>query len=112
MSCLVATAGFSSTLSLPTVMASFSSASSFSTGSIMRHGPHQGAQKSSTNGLELEVTVASKFASVTCVRSAMRRSPFGCRALDGALGVLVNVPQSLKSRRGSLRRRRDDLLEL
>ena len=57
--------GFSSTLSLPTVTASYSSATSLSTGSIMRHGPHQGAQKSSTNGLELPATVVSKFASVT-----------------------------------------------
>ena len=56
---------FSSTLSLTTCRSSRSSAISSSTGATTRHGPHQGAQKSTSTGLSDSRTSAWKFASVT-----------------------------------------------
>src|SRR6266853_1226674 len=53
---------FSSTLTLPTLIASaFSRAISSSKGAIILHGPHHSAQKSTTTGLSLCMTSRSKF---------------------------------------------------
>src|SRR6185312_2288260 len=63
---LLATPGFSSTLSLAILILPFiSSAISSSAGAIMRHGPHHSAQKSTTTGASDLMTSVSKLASVT-----------------------------------------------
>src|SRR5688500_1490700 len=62
---------FSSTLSLTTRRSCRSPAISSSTGATTRHGPHQGAQKSTRTGCSDSSTSAWKFASVTLRRSLM-----------------------------------------
>src|ERR1700677_3963877 len=63
---LLATPGFSSTLSLAIFTLPFISvAISSSAGPIMRHGPHHSAQKSTTTGSWELMTSLSKLASVT-----------------------------------------------
>lgn len=65
MPSLLATAGFSSMLSLTTLTLPFiSEAISSSAGAIMRHGPHHSAQKSTTTGSADLSTSCSKVASV------------------------------------------------
>src|SRR5436309_13288601 len=62
---LVATSGLSSTLSLPTLtLPAYCSASLSMVGPRARHGPHQGAQKSTTTGVSLCSTSFSQLASV------------------------------------------------
>jgi len=65
MPSLLATAGFSSILSLTTLTLPFiSEAISSRAGAIMRHGPHHSAQKSTTTGSAELSTSCSKVASV------------------------------------------------
>src|SRR5208282_2045940 len=74
---LLATAGFSSTLSLAIFTLPFISvAISSSAGAIMRHGPHHSAQKSTTTGSLDLMTSLSKLASVTLAVADMISS--GC----------------------------------
>merc|ERR1719398_197332 len=62
----VATAGLSSVLSLTALsFPLYSSASSSTSGAIIRQGPHQGAQKSTRTGTSLFRTFSSQSASVT-----------------------------------------------
>src|SRR5574340_1707641 len=108
----VAVAGFSSTLSLATVIAGYSAAISSSTGSIMRQGPHHGAQKSRTTGLSLPITSASKVASVTCLRVSLIGHSFRVdRALADRALPLIDVLQRLECCQGSAGCGRDDLLQ-
>ena len=58
---------FSSTLSLTILRSSRSAAISSSTGATTRHGPHQGAQKSTSTGCSDSMTSAWKLVSVTSV---------------------------------------------
>src|SRR3954467_2013737 len=58
---------FSSTLSLTMRRSSRSCAISSRTGATRRHGPHHGAQKSTSTGVSDSMTSAWKFASVTSV---------------------------------------------
>src|SRR5918996_2396680 len=86
-----ASAGCSSTFTLPIVTWSPSSrAISSSTGAMARHGPHHGAQKSITTGCSL-VTTPSKVACVTCTVIALiprplRRLTPHCGFVAHALG--------------------------
>src|SRR5450759_1146836 len=95
---LLATPGFSSTLSLPMhTLSPYSWAISSMIGPTMRHGPHQGAQKSTIMGVGALPTSSSNVASVRVFTSlatwtppwrggdgpaAPRRSPGGKRSED------------------------------
>src|SRR5439155_14043217 len=69
--------GQSSTLSAATLRRpSCSSASAWSSGSIMWHGPHQSAQQSTRTGMSDFRTSASQFRSSTMVISTMPAGPF------------------------------------
>src|SRR3954453_15421781 len=58
------------------------------TGETARHGPHQGAQKSTSTGSAASMTSAWKLASVTFCRSDMSGSQDGLELrLEAALGV-------------------------
>ena len=58
---------FSSTLSLTIFSVVALGAISSSTGATIRHGPHQGAQKSTSTGVSDSMTSAWKLVSVTSV---------------------------------------------
>src|ERR1700677_1315762 len=76
---LLATPGFSSTLSLPIFTLPFISvAISSSAGPIMRHGPHHSAQKSTTTGSSDLMTSVSKLSSVTLAVTDMASSKTAC----------------------------------
>src|SRR5881397_1918574 len=60
-----AVSGFSSVLSFTIRRSSRSAAISSSTGPTTRHGPHQGAQKSTSTGVSDSMTSAWKLVSVT-----------------------------------------------
>ena len=69
----LATLGFSSVLSLNTlILPSNSLAISSTIGATMRQGPHQGAQKSTSTGTSLLSTSCSKEASVTAAALDIR----------------------------------------
>ena len=69
----LATLGFSSVLSLNTlIFPSNSLAISSTIGATMRQGPHQGAQKSTSTGTSLLSTSCSKEASVTAAALDIR----------------------------------------
>src|SRR3954464_12573368 len=68
---------FSSTLSLTMRRSSRSEAISSSTGATTRHGPHQGAQKSTRTGPSDSRTSAWKLLSVTSMMLAAMRGSFG-----------------------------------
>src|SRR5438132_1243630 len=65
---LAAVCWFSSTFSFTTRSSGRSEAISSSTGATTRHGPHHGAQKSTSTGLPDSMTSAWKLLSVTSVR--------------------------------------------
>ena len=70
-----AVAGFSSTFNFATrTRPAISRASSSITGAIMRHGPHQGAHKSSSTGTGARSTSSAKVASVTVTGMLPARS--------------------------------------
>ena len=72
----VASSGSSSILTLPTYTSPLcSSASSSTTGESMRHGPHQGAQKSTSTGFSAARTSRSKLSCVT-VKTDILKTPF------------------------------------
>ena len=62
------------------IFPAYSVASSSMSGAIMRHGPHHGAQKSTSTGTGLFRTSASKVASVTGVAAARARRGKPCSA--------------------------------
>ena len=64
---VAAVCGLSSTFSLTTRMSSRSPASSSRWGATIRHGPHHGAQKSTSTGSEDSMTSAWKVVSETSV---------------------------------------------
>src|SRR4051812_42056931 len=65
---LAAVSGFSSTFIFTTVRSSRSLSSSSRCGAMIRQGPHQGAQKSTSTGWPAPSTSAAKLVSVTSVR--------------------------------------------
>src|SRR5207248_3038664 len=67
---------FSSVLSLTMRRSGRSEAISSSTGATTRHGPHQGAQKSTSTGPSDSMTSAWKLLSVTSLRVPAMGSPF------------------------------------
>src|SRR3954451_14105910 len=86
----------SSTLSFTTRRSSRSSLISSSTGATMRHGPHQGAQKSTSTGVSDSRTSAWKLSSVTWVMVPAMRVP------PGRVGVASRsiVPPAGPAKRG------------
>src|SRR3954470_12116520 len=72
---LAAVSWLSSTLSLTMVSSGRSLAISSSTGATTRHGPHQGAQKSTRTGASDSMTSAWKFASLTSWRVPAMLAP-------------------------------------
>src|SRR5262245_8515101 len=74
---VAAVCGLSSTLSLTTRRSSRSDWSSSRCGAMIRHGPHQGAQKSTSTGRSASSTSAWKLLSVTSSRLPATCAP--CR---------------------------------
>src|SRR5271165_7413840 len=83
-----AVCGFSSMSSLTIVTSSRSAAISSRTGATTRHGPHQGAQKSTSTAPSASRTSASKLLSVTCAR------------LPAILGLLDRLPLTIQNEGG------------
>src|SRR3954454_24996416 len=81
---------FSSTLSLTIFRSERSAAISSSTGATTRHGPHQGAQKSTRTGPSASRTSAWKLLSVTS-----ERVPAMSGSLEGVGPALYKVKCSL-----------------
>ena len=75
-----ASSGCSSTLIFPTLMSGRSPAISSMTGDTMRHGPHQGAQKSSRTGLSEWTTSSWKFSLWIVIADMAFASCFFCFA--------------------------------
>src|SRR5450759_2314733 len=92
MSKRIAVSGHSSTLTLPTtILPAYSLETSSSTGSIARHGPHRGAQKSRVTGSVLPVTWALNDSSVTCrIASLMVAAPL---SWSGVVGWMARILQ-------------------
>src|SRR5688500_1107768 len=88
---------FSSTLSLTMRRSLRSPAISSSTGATTRHGPHQGAQKSTRTGCSDSSTSAWKFVSVTLRRSLMTPT-IRSEAPAGSTGS--RTPRPLRAARG------------
>src|SRR4051812_39977602 len=109
---------FSSTLSLTIFRSGRSAAISSSTGATTRHGPHQGAQKSTSTGCSDSMTSAWKLVSVTSLRvPAMSLSLEGVRAslykvkygLRAVLGRYLPEPRAYPSAASG--RRQQDLVD-
>src|SRR3954447_16555106 len=109
---------FSSTLSLTIFRSGRSAAISSSTGATTRHGPHQGAQKSTSTGCSDSMTSAWKLVSVTSLRvPAMSLSLEGVRAslykvkygLRAGLGRYLPEPRAYPSAASG--RRQQDLVD-
>ncbi len=104
----LAVAGFSSTLSLATRMRPASSAASCSiAGAIARHGPHHGAQASTSTGSGERSTSAANVASVTvngvaaavagngCLQRPQRGRAPSASFAAGTLFVAPQLPQAI-----------------